>query len=448
MITKVLIANRGEIALRVIRACRELGIKSVAVFSEADREALHVRFADEAICIGSPPSAESYLNITRILGAAEISNSDAIHPGYGFLAENADFAEMCRANGYKFIGPEPEIITALGDKVTAKASMKKAGVPIIPGSEDVINSPEEAETLAVEMGFPVILKASAGGGGKGMRIVNEVSEVKSQYNIAQNEAIVNFGNGAIYMEKYFVNPRHVEIQLLADEHGNVVHLGERDCSIQRRHQKLIEESPSPAIDEKTRKLMGDTAVKGAKSVNYTNAGTIEFLLSDEGKFYFMEMNTRIQVEHPVSEMVSGIDLVKYQLRIASGEELDINQEDIALQGFAIECRINAEDPSKNFMPSAGQITSFHLPGGPGVRVDTHAYASYTVPPTYDSLVAKLITHGNTRDEAIARMERALDEFIVEGISTTVPFHKSVIKTEKFKSGIYHTGYLEEMNNER
>ncbi len=446
MINKILIANRGEIALRVIRACKELGVKSVAVFSEADRDSLHVRFADEAICIGDAPSSDSYLNIPRLLGAAEISNVDAIHPGYGFLAENPTFAEICKTNDFKFIGPDSEVIQAMGNKVVAKETMKAAGVPVIPGSEGVVSGPEEAESIAKEMGFPVILKASAGGGGKGMRIVFESEQIQGQFKLAQNEAISNFGNGDIYIEKYFVNPRHIEIQILADENGNVVHLGERDCSVQRRHQKLIEESPSPGINSEIRKKMGETAIKGAKKANYTNAGTIEFLVTDSGDFYFMEMNTRIQVEHPVTEMVYGIDLIKEQIRIASEGTMGISQEDIVLDGNAVECRINAEDPDKNFRPSAGQITSFHLPGGPGVRVDTHAYASYTVPPTYDSLLAKLITHGNTRKEALLRMNRALEEFIIEGINTTIPFHLNIINVEQFNSGNYNTGLLEEIQN--
>ncbi|MFC1513438.1 acetyl-CoA carboxylase biotin carboxylase subunit [candidate division KSB1 bacterium] len=446
MLTKLLIANRGEIALRIIRACKELGIKSVAVFSEADRDSLHVRFADEAVCIGPAPSNESYLNIPQIIGAAEICNADAIHPGYGFLAENSDFAEICERNEIKFVGPSAEMITLMGNKSVAKETMQNAGVPVIPGSDGVIKDAKEAEKIVEEIGLPVILKAVAGGGGKGMRIVRTMEELKRQFAVAQNEALVNFGNGDIYIEKYFINPRHVEIQILSDEFGNVIHLGERDCSVQRRHQKLIEESPSPALTHEIRNKMGEVAVKGAKHVNYANAGTIEFLFAGENEFYFMEMNTRIQVEHPVTEMVCGIDLIKEQLRIAAGEKLDIVQNDIKFNGFAIECRINAEDPEKGFIPSPGEITSFHLPGGPGIRVDTHAYASYTVPPHYDSLLAKLITHGNSREEAVGRMERALEEFIIEGIKTTIPFHQKVIKNNKFRSGNYHTGFLEEMQN--
>lgn len=446
MIKKILIANRGEIALRVIRACRELGIKSVAIFSEADRDALHVRFADEAICIGPAPSSESYLNIQRILSAAEISNADAIHPGYGFLAENPEFAEICASNGFKFIGPPAKVISLMGNKIAAKENMKKAGVPIIPGSEGPVKDVEEAEIIAKEIGLPVILKAASGGGGKGMRIINDLSEVKQNFNIAKSEAETNFGDDTIYMERYFLKPRHVEVQIIADEHGNIVHLGERDCSIQRRHQKLIEESPSPGITEETRKKMCETAVKGAKFVNYQNAGTIEFLVTETGEFYFMEMNTRIQVEHPVTEKVCGLDIVKEQLRIASGEPLNYSQEDIKFFGYAIECRINAENSENKFIPSAGKITSFHLPGGPGIRVDTHAYASYVIPPHYDSLIAKIIASGNSREEALTRMERALEETIIEGIFTTIPFHQRIIQNEQFKKGNYHTGFLEELQN--
>jgi len=446
MIKKVLIANRGEIALRIIRACHELGIKSIALFSEADRDALHVRFADEAVCIGPSQSSESYLNVQRIISAAEISNADAIHPGYGFLAENPFFAEICTTNGFKFIGPGSPIISLMGNKVAAKDTMKKAGVPVIPGSEGPVKNPDEAEAIARDIGLPIILKAAAGGGGKGMRIVNDLSEMKQSFSIAQNEAETNFSDNSIYLEKYFENPNHVEIQILADERSNVIHLGERDCSIQRRHQKLIEESPSPCISEDLRMQMGETAIKGAQFVEYTNAGTMEFLVSDSGEFFFMEMNTRIQVEHPVTEMVSGIDLVKEQLLIASGEPLGISQEDVQFNGYAIECRINAENSEKNFMPSAGRISSFHLPGGPGIRVDSHAYASYVVSPHYDSLLAKLIAHGRSREETISRMTRALDEIIIEGVFTTIPFHKKVIGNEQFIKGNYHTGFLEEIQN--
>lgn len=446
MIKKLLVANRGEIALRVIRACRELRIESVAIFSEADRDSLHVRFADEAVCIGPAPSSDSYLNISRIISAAEISNADAIHPGYGFLAENSSFAEICESNEIIFVGPPAKVIADMGNKVRAKESMRKVGIPVIPGSESTVETPDEAENIANETGFPVLLKAVAGGGGKGLRVVFKPEEVKKQFTIAQNEAEANFGNGEIYIERFFQNPRHIEFQILADQHGNVIHLGERDCSIQRRHQKLIEESPSPALTPKLRSKMGAAAVKGAQSVNYTNAGTIEFLLTDQGKFYFMEMNTRIQVEHPVTESVCGLDLVKEQIRIASGEKLSVDQKAVNLRGHAIECRINAEDSEKNFIPSAGKITSFHLPGGPGIRVDTHVYASYIVPPNYDSLLAKLITFGGTRNEAILRMQRALEEFIIEGIKTTIPFHKSVIANKEFQEGNYHTGFLDELNH--
>ncbi|MFC1562185.1 acetyl-CoA carboxylase biotin carboxylase subunit [candidate division KSB1 bacterium] len=448
MIEKILIANRGEIALRIIRACRELRIRSVAVFSEVDRDTLHVRFADEAICIGPTLSSESYLNIQRIISAAEISNADAIHPGYGFLAENQIFADICAANDFKFIGPDSKVISLMGDKVAAKNNMKKAGVPVIPGSDRALKDADEAVRVAGEIGLPVILKASAGGGGKGMRIIRDIAGIKQNFIIAQSESETNFGDNSIYMEKYFERPRHVEIQVLADEHGNCVHLGERDCSIQRRHQKLIEETPSPGISDSLRQKMGEMAVKGAQFVNYVNAGTIEFLVTDDGQFYFMEMNTRIQVEHPVTEVVCGLDIVKEQIKIASGEPLGFSQKEVRFDGYALECRINAENVEKNFIPSAGKITGFHVPGGPGVRVDTHAYASYVIPSDYDSLVAKLITHGKSREEALVRMERALDEFIIEGVFTTIPFHKMVISNRQFKQGNYHTGFLEELNNGR
>lgn len=446
MISKILIANRGEIALRIIRACRELGVLSVAIYSEADRDSLHVRFADEAICIGLAPSADSYLNVARIISAAEISNADAIHPGYGFLAENTAFAEICESNDIIFIGPPAQVIGEMGNKAKAKETMMKAGIPVIPGSNGIVKDVNEAEKVSNEIGFPVLLKAVSGGGGKGMRIVYHADEVKKQFPIAQNEAEINFGDGSIYLEKFFENPRHIEFQILADHHGNVIHLGERDCSIQRRHQKLIEESPSPALSQDTRKKMGAAAVKGAEFVKYTNAGTIEFLYCDDGKFYFMEMNTRIQVEHPVTEMVCSMDLIKEQIRIASGEKMSVKQNDVNFTGHAIECRINAEDSAKNFVPSPGKVTGFHLPGGPGIRIDTHVYASYVVPPNYDSLLAKLIAFGGTREEALARMDRALNEFIVEGIQTTIPFHQMVIANEKFKKGKYNTGFLEELKN--
>ncbi len=446
MVSKLLIANRGEIALRIIRACKELGIRSVAVFSEADRDSLHVRFADEAICIGPAVSADSYLNIPRIIGAAEISNSDAIHPGYGFLAENPIFAEICESNNIKFVGPSSKVIALMGDKSAAKATMKQADVPVIPGSNTTIHDLAEAESVADEIGYPVIIKAVSGGGGKGLRIVKEREKLGNYLIIAQNEAVKNFGNGALYIEKFIENSRHIEIQVIGDKHGNVIHLGERDCSIQRRHQKLIEESPSPGLAPDLREKIGEIAVKGAQHVHYTNAGTIEFLLSEDGEFYFMEMNTRIQVEHPVTEMVCGLDLIKEQIRIVSGEKLHGDQMSMKLEGHAIECRINAEDSANNFIPSAGKITSFHLPGGPGIRVDTHAYASYIVPPYYDSLLAKLITHGKTRQEALLRMQRALEEFIIEGVHSTIPFHKKVIASEQFQQGTYQIGFIEALKN--
>ena len=440
LFNKILIANRGEIALRIIRACRELGVSTVAVFSEADSYALHVRFADEAICIGPPPSKESYLNIPRILAAAEITNADAIHPGYGFLSENAQFAEICLTSGLQFIGPKPEMITAMGDKSLAKETMRKAGVPVVPGSDGVVKDVAEAKRIAGEIGLPVIIKASAGGGGRGMRIVRAESEIETSFQTARHEAEAAFGNPDVYMEKYLEEPRHVEIQILGDSYGNVIHLGERDCSVQRRHQKLIEESPSPAVDAELREKMGAAAVKGAKSVKYLGAGTIEFLLDKTGNFYFMEMNTRIQVEHPVTEFVTGYDLVKAQIEIASGKKLSAKK--VKFQGHAIECRINAEDPEHDFRPSPGKITSLHFGGGPGIRIDSHIYAGYQIPPYYDSLIAKLIVHANTRDEAIVRMENALEECIIEGIHTTIPFQQAVMRNEKFRSGIFDTKFID------
>jgi len=440
LFNKILIANRGEIALRVIRACRELGISTVAVFSEADRYALHVRFADEAICIGPPPSKESYLNIPRILAAAEITNADAIHPGYGFLSENAQFAEICLSSGLAFIGPKPEMITAMGDKSLAKETMRKAGVPVVPGSDGVVKNVADAKRIAVEIGLPVIIKASAGGGGRGMRIVRAESEIETSFQTARHEAESAFGNPDVYMEKYLEEPRHIEIQVLGDSYGNVIHLGERDCSVQRRHQKLIEESPSPGVNAELREKMGAAAVKGAKSVKYLGAGTIEFLLDKNGNFYFMEMNTRIQVEHPVTEFVTGYDLVKAQIEIASGKKLSAKK--VKFQGHAIECRINAEDPEHDFRPSPGKITSLHFGGGPGIRIDSHIYAGYQIPPYYDSLIAKLIVHANTRDEAIVRMENALEECIIEGIHTTIPFQQAVMRNEKFRSGVFDTKFID------
>jgi acetyl-CoA carboxylase biotin carboxylase subunit len=444
---KILIANRGEIALRIIRTCKELGIKTVAVYSEADRYSLHVRFADEAVCIGPGPSKESYLNIPRIIAAAEITNAEAIHPGYGFLSENAMFAEICESSGIKFIGPTPDAIEAMGDKALAKETMRKAGVPVIPGSDGVVETLEEAREIANEIGFPVMLKAAAGGGGKGMRMVMNDAELENAWQTARAEAEAAFGNPALYIEKFIEKPRHVEIQILADEHGNVIHLGERDCSIQRRHQKLIEESPSPIVTPELREAMGQAAVKGAKSVKYRSAGTIEFLVDKNGNFYFMEMNTRIQVEHPVTEMVYGIDIVREQIRIAAGEKLGIKQKQLKPNGHAIECRINAEDPFKGFRPSPGKITALHFPGGYGVRVDSHIYQDYVVPPYYDSLIAKLIVHARTRDEAIARMLRALEEFVIEGIHTTIPFHIKLLNSPEFRSGVdYDTKFVDNRFN--
>lgn len=441
---KILIANRGEIALRIIRACKELGIKTVTVHSTIDADSLHVRFADESVCIGPADSASSYRNIPAILSAAEITDSEAIHPGYGFLAENANFAEMCETAGIKFIGPTPENIKLMGDKAKAKDTMVRAGVPVIPGSKGILTSEDEVLGLAQKIGYPVIIKASAGGGGRGMRVVHSAGSLINSFLMAQSEAMSSFGNSEVYMEKFISEPRHVEVQILADEKGNVVHLGERDCSVQRRHQKLIEEAPSPAITPKMRKKMGEVAVAAAKAVRYKNAGTIEFIVSGD-KFFFMEMNTRIQVEHPVTEMVTGIDLIKEQIKVASGIPLGFRQDDIKINGHSFECRINAEDPIK-FTPCPGKITSFNLPGGPGVRVDTAAYANYTVPPNYDSMIAKLIVHGKDRDEAMARMSRALDEYIIEGIKTTIPLHKRVFMDPTFRSGRYSTAYLEKLNS--
>jgi len=441
---KVLIANRGEIALRIIRACKELGIATVAVFSDADTQSLHVRFADEDVCIGPAKSQESYLDAKRIISAAEVTNADAIHPGYGFLAENPDFAEICESCDIKFIGPTSETIRLMGDKALAKDTMRKAGVPVIPGSEGVVESEQAALDLCRWFGFPVIIKASFGGGGKGMRIARNEAELSKGFQMAKLEAQAAFGNPDVYVEKLVVNPRHVEIQILGDSFGNVIHLGERDCSLQRRHQKLLEESPSPAVDQELRQRMGSAAVAGAKSVNYESAGTVEFLLDANRNFYFMEMNTRIQVEHPVTEEVTDVDLVKEQIRLACGEKLNLSQEDIRLQGHAIECRINAENPEKGFLPAPGKIESFHVPGGHGIRVDTHAYAKYVIPPYYDSMIAKLIAHGKTREEAILKARRALDEFIIEGIPTTIDFHKSILTDQRFISGQFDTSLLEEI----
>ncbi|HQU92029.1 MAG TPA: acetyl-CoA carboxylase biotin carboxylase subunit [Pyrinomonadaceae bacterium] len=445
-IRKILIANRGESANRIIWTGKEMGIQTVAVHSEADREALHVRFADEAVCIGAAPSAQSYLNIPAIISAAEITNVDAIHPGYGFLAESATFARICDDCNIKFIGPKADVIAMMGDKVEARRTMQAAGVPILPGSPDPIESAEEAIALAKDIGFPVIIKAAAGGGGRGMRIVREESELKNNLELAQSEALAAFKNGSVYIERYVERPRHIEIQVLADEHGNVVHLGERECSIQRRHQKLLEEAPSPVITPEQREAMGAVAVKACREIGYSSAGTFEFLLDEDGSFYFMEMNTRIQVEHPVTEMITLTDIVRNQIRIATGEDLAYQQDEVRLFGHSIECRINAEDPVK-FTPSPGKITTFQIPGGPGVRVDTAVYPGYVVPPYYDSMIAKLIVHARTRELAIARMERALDMMVIEGIKTTIPLHKKIMADERFRAGDFSTKFMEEFEYE-
>jgi len=445
MFNRVLIANRGEIALRVIRACREMGISTVAVYSEADRDSLHVRYADDAVCIGPPPSGQSYLNMPQIISAAVITQADAIHPGYGFLAENDRFAETCEACKITFIGPSAEAIRRMGDKAEAKRTVKKAGVPVIPGSDGVVESIEEAVRLAAHIGYPVIVKAAGGGGGRGMRVAHSESALQNAFLMAQSEAQSAFDNPQVYLEKYFERPRHVEIQILGDRNGRVIHLGERDCSIQRRHQKLIEESPSPALTPKLRRRMGQAAVRVAETVNYVGAGTVEFLFDSAGYFYFMEMNTRIQVEHPVTEMVTGIDIVKEQIRVAAGEKLAYRQDDIVLHGHAVECRINAEDPENKFLPSPGRITVFHPSGGPGVRVDSHAYGEYNIPPYYDSLIAKLIVHDHDRSSALKRMERALDEFVIEGVKTTIPFHLRVLRDERFRRGEYDVTFLDTMD---
>lgn len=441
MFKKVLIANRGEIAVRVIRACRELGLSTVAVYSEADRESLHVRLADDSVCIGPASSQESYLAIPRVLSAAEITGADAIHPGYGFLSENHQFADACESSGLVFVGPSPEAIRVMGDKSEAKAAMKKAGVPVLPGSAGVVESAAEALEIAQSVGFPVILKARDGGGGKGMRVVSKPEELERQFDLAQAEASAAFGSGALYLEKYLEHPRHVEIQIAADMLGNVVHLYERDCSIQRRHQKLVEEAPCPVLPDEVRRQMGAVACAGARQIAYSGVGTMEFLYQDE-EFYFMEMNTRLQVEHPVTEMITGLDLVKIQLRIASGEPLGLRQEDVRVSGHSIECRINAESPYQDFRPSPGKITRLHLPGGPGVRVDTHIYSGYSIPPYYDSMIAKLITFGSDRAEAIARMRRALAEIEIEGIDTTVPYHQEILTHADFVAGQFDTRFVE------
>lgn len=440
MFKKILIANRGEIALRVIRTCREMGIKTVAVYSTADRESLHVRFADEAVCIGDAPSKDSYLNIPRIISAAEITNADAIHPGYGFLSERSEFSAICHEYGIKFIGPTPAMIEAMGDKSTAKDTMKKAGVPTIPGSDGLLDSIEQGITLAKDIGYPVIVKATAGGGGKGMRIINNESEFKKAWDDAKREAAAAFGNDGLYLEKFVEEPRHIEIQVVGDQYGKVCHLSERDCSIQRRHQKLVEETPSPVVSQELRERMGEAAVKGAKAINYEGAGTIEFLVDKHGKFYFMEMNTRIQVEHPITEEVTDYDLIKEQIKVAAG--VPISGTNYYPKMFAMECRINAEDPANGFRPSPGRITNIHMPGGHGVRIDSHVYAGYTIPPNYDSMIAKLICTGQSREEVITRMKRALQEFVIEGVKTTIPFHIALMDNPTFRSGKFTTKFLE------
>jgi acetyl-CoA carboxylase biotin carboxylase subunit len=445
LIKKILIANRGEIALRIIRACKELGIPTVAVYSTADSLSLHVRFADEAVCIGPANSQNSYLKQSQIISAAEVTNADAIHPGYGFLAENPDFAEMCKDNEILFIGPSPGVIKRMGDKAEARATMIKAGVPVTPGSEDVIHSIKDVEKVAEHIGYPVILKAVAGGGGRGMRIVREPDQLQDAFLTAREEARTAFGNPALYMERLIEQARHIEVQIIGDSYGNIAYLGERECSIQRRHQKLIEESPSPAVDENLREKLGKIAVKAAKAVGYSSAGTVEFLMDKDRNIYFMEMNTRIQVEHPVTEMVTGFDLLKEQINLANEHHLPKWLKKLKLRGHSIECRINAEDPYKNFMPSPGKIVAFHAPGGPGTRMDTHVYAGYEIPSNYDSLLGKLITHGSDRAEAIARMERALEETIIEGVSTSIPFHQAILKDPSFRSGDIHIDFLKDFN---
>jgi acetyl-CoA carboxylase biotin carboxylase subunit len=442
LFNKVLIANRGEIAVRIIRACKELGIGTVAIYSEADKEALHVQYADEAFCVSPAQGNRSYLNIPNIISTAVIAGVDAIHPGYGFLAENAYFAEICASHNLKFVGPSASSIEKMGGKATAKKTMSASGVPVVPGSEGAVADEKEAIAVAEHIGYPVLVKASAGGGGKGMRIAHNRKDLITAIQTARTEAEAAFGNSAVYIEKFVEEPRHIEFQVLADEHGNAVYLGERDCSLQRRHQKVLEEALSTCLTPEKRREMGETAVRGIQSVGYANAGTIEFLVDKHGNYYFIEMNTRIQVEHPITEMVTGIDLVKEQLRIAAGEELGYTQDDIGFEGHAIECRINAEDPEKNFMPSPGRITRYVEPGGPGIRVDSAAYQGYLIPPYYDSMIAKLVAWGNSRDEAIMRMRRALDEFIIEGVETTIAFHKKVLDNAFFRRGEVYTNFIQ------
>jgi len=440
MFKKILIANRGEIALRVIRTCKEMDIKTVAVYSTADRESLHVRFADEAVCIGSASSKDSYLNIPRIISAAEITNADAIHPGYGFLSENAEFSSVCHEYGIKFIGPTPDMIRSMGDKITAKETMIKAGVPCIPGSEGLLESVEQGIELAKKIKFPVIVKATAGGGGKGMRVINNEEGFLKAWDDAKREAAASFGNDGLYLEKFVEEPRHIEIQVVGDQYGKVCHLSERDCSIQRRHQKLVEETPSPAVTQELRDRMGEAAIKGAKAINYEGVGTIEFLVDKHGDFYFMEMNTRIQVEHPITEEVTDYDLIKEQIKVAAGVPISGNNYYPNL--YAMECRINAEDPANGFRPSPGKITNLHMPGGHGIRIDSHVYSGYSIPPDYDSMIAKLIVSGQSREEVITRMKRALSEFVIEGIKTTIPFHLKLMDNPTFRSGKFTTKFLE------
>ena len=446
MLKKVLIANRGEIAVRIIRACREMGIRTVAIYSEVDKNALHVQLADEAICVGPAPSNKSYLNVKAILEAACLTGADSIHPGFGFLSENANFAKICQEMGIKFIGPDYKLIELLGNKSKAKETMKRAGVPVVPGSDGLVYSKEQAVNLAEQFKYPVMLKASAGGGGRGIRIAYSKEELEKEYDIVKQEAKVAFNDDSLYLEKFVENPRHVEIQILADEHGNCIHLGERDCSVQRRNQKVLEETPSGILDEKTRKKMGEVAVKAVKEIGYSNAGTIEFLVDKNKDFYFMEMNTRVQVEHPVTEMVTGVDIIKEQIKIASGEGLTYKQEDIKFEGHSMEVRINAENPDKNFMPCPGTITGLHLPGGNGIRVDTAIYSGYTVPPTYDSMLAKLIIHGKTREESIAKMKSAVAEFVIEGITTNIDFLLKILENENFKTNHYDTSFIKKEFN--
>lgn len=440
MFKKILIANRGEIALRVIRTCREMGIKTVAVYSTADRDSLHVRFADEAVCIGPPPSRQSYLSIQNIISAAEVTGADAIHPGYGFLSENAEFSQICADYGIKFIGATAEQINKMGDKATAKATMIKAGVPVVPGSEGLLESVEQGKLLSEEMGYPVIVKATAGGGGRGMRIINKADEFEKAWNDARTESAAAFGNDGLYLEKFVEEPRHIEIQIIGDQYGKVCHLSERDCSIQRRHQKLVEETPSPIITPELREKMGAAAIKGAQAIAYEGAGTVEFLVDKNGEFYFMEMNTRIQVEHPITEEVTDFDLIKEQIKVAAGEP--ISGINYTPKLFAMECRVNAEDPSNGFRPAPGKITNLHFPGGHGIRIDSHVYSGYTIPPNYDSMIAKVIVSGQSREEVITRMKRALQEFVIEGIKTTIPFHIKLMDDPGFKSGYFTTKYLE------